>query len=336
MRLGIAGFGRLAREHYIPALRSSARARLCAIADPLPASREEAARRVPATEIYEDHRRMLDEANLEAVLVASPPSTHLEIWKDAARRGVALFMEKPLILLDQLGQLPPEDRGVRLMLDFNRRFWPPYREAARVVRAGELGWPVEIAFTLHTDVHSWSTVTRHRLEPEEGGILHDLGGHAIDLASDIAGEEPESVRAELSRRAFPDDRLRLDLAFRDGSSVRCDLGYDASARERISIRGPKGTLLLRDPNMAIHVFRNGAQPSLLTQRFRDAGALAARVLRRGRTMTRFSVAAAISAFLRALGTGEPFSPSLEEAIRNVRWLEAAARSVALGKPARPA
>jgi predicted dehydrogenase len=339
LRLGIAGFGRLAREHYLPALRAverARRARLCAIADPLAGSREAAARLVPEAAVSEDHRRMLDEASLDAVLVATPPSTHLSIWKDAACHGVAVFMEKPLILYGQLGEIGDAGAGGRLMLDFNRRFWPPYREVARLVRAGELGRPVEIDFALHTDVISWSTVTRHRLSPEEGGILHDLGGHAIDLASDLLGEEPGSVTANLASLAFPDDRLSLEFAFRDGSVVRCDLGYDASTRERIAIRGPKGTLLLRDPNMAIHVSGNGAATSGLVSRLRDVAAVAGRVLRPGRTMTRYSIACALASFVRALDTGEPFTPGLEEAVRNVRWLEAAAISAADGKPAQPA
>jgi predicted dehydrogenase len=330
LRIGIAGFGRLVRDIYLPAFRRLPDARIVAIADPLGESRSAAADRLPSAAVYPDHRTLLDDAGLDGLLVASPPSTHLEIWRDASARGVAVFMEKPFVLSAQLGQIERRGPDERLMLDLNRRFWPPYRRIAELVRGGELGKPVQIEFLLSTDVLSWSTVTRHRLSPDEGGILHDLGGHAIDLSADVLGEEPESVAAAASSREREGDALRLDLAFADGSSVRCRLEYSTSTCERLSVRGPRGRLSLRDPNMAIHLLRQGERASQIGARVRDAAAFTYRALRRDRTMTRFTIRKALDSFVHALAAGEPFSPGFDEAVRNVRWLDAAARSVADG------
>jgi predicted dehydrogenase len=330
LSIGIAGFGRLVRDIYLPAFRRLPGARLVAVADPLPQCRSAAAHRLPRVAVYPDHRTLLDRANLDGLLVASPPSTHLEIWRDASARGVAVFMEKPFILAGQLGQIERRQPDARLMLDLNRRFWPPYRRVADLVRGGELGKPVEVEFLLSTDVLSWSTVTRHRLSPEEGGILHDLGGHAIDLAADLLGEEPESVTAAASSREWEGDSFRLDLAFTDGSAVRCRLGYSASTCERLSVRGPRGRLSLRDPNMAIHLQRKGTRGPRVAARLRDATVFAYRTLRRDRSMTRFTIRKALDSFVHALAAGEPFSPGFDEAVRNVRWLDAAERSVADG------
>ena len=260
LRLGLAGFGRLARDYYVPALRAIRAARVVAVADPLPASRAAASERLSSPDVYSDPAAMLERARLDAVLVASPPSTHLPIWRDAAARGLAVFLEKPVVLSGELPEIERVTRSPRLMLDFNRRFWPPYQRVGELVRSGALGSPVEVEFRLHTDVLSWSTVTRHRLAPEEGGILHDLGGHAIDLAIDLFREEPESVIAESGSRLGENDyeSVRLALGFADGSVFRSDLAYGDRTRERISIRGPRARLHLADPNMAIHVSRNGS------------------------------------------------------------------------------
>ena len=330
LRIGVAGFGRLVRDIYLPAFRSLAGARLVAVADPLLQSRSAAANYLPSAAVYPDHRTLLDDAKLDGLLVASPPSTHLEIWRDASARGVAVFMEKPFVLSGQLGSIDRREPDARLMLDFNRRFWPPYRRIADLVRGGELGTPVEVEYLLSTDVLSWSTVTRHRLSPEEGGILHDLGGHAIDLAGDVLGEEPESVAASASSLEWEGDSLRLELAFANGSAAHCRLGYSASTCERLSVRGPRGRLSLRDPNMAIHLQRRGARAPRVAARLRDAAVFTYRALRRDRTMTRFTIRKALGAFVHALAAGDPFSPGFDEAVRNVRWLDAAARSVADG------
>ena len=334
LRLGVAGFGRLVRDFYLPAFRSLREARVVGIADPLSPSRAAAEKLVKGAAIYSDHRDMLERGDLDGLLVASPPSTHLEIWQDAAAHGTAVFMEKPFVLTWQLPEVDRAAQNARLMLDFNRRFWPPYRRIAELVRGGEIGNPVEVEFVLRTDVFSWSTVTRHRLLPKEGGILHDLGGHAIDLAADLVGAEPVSVAAVSTSREWEGDGLRLNLAFEDGSTFRGFVGYDSDTCERLMVRGPLGRLTLRDPNMAIHLQRNGKRPPGLTARCRDLAAFADRVIRRDRSMTRYTVRGALASFVRSLRTGEPFSPGFDEAVSNVRWLEAAERSLADGQAVR--
>lgn len=332
LRLGLVGFGRLAREYYLPALELVG-ARLVAIADSLPESRAEAAHRLPSVPVHADHLAMFDSVSLDAVLVASPPSTHLRAWNDAAGRGLPVFMEKPFVLCGQLEEIERGSAEARLMVDFNRRFWPTYRRIGELLRQSALGNPVEADFLLHTDVLSWSTVTRHRFSEEEGGILHDLGGHAIDLAGHLMGREPVSVAAEASTARWPNDRLRLELLFADGSRFRCDLAWGERNRERLTIRGPAGRLRLADPNMAAHVAHNGARGSRVVERFVDAAMFGYRALRRERAMSRASIASALASFARTVRKGGAFSPGFEDAVRNVRWLEAAARSARDGASA---
>jgi len=332
LRIGLAGFGRLARDYYLPAFRTLSGARLVAVADPLPGSRAAAARRLPSLDVYSDHRSMLDRARLDALLVASPPSTHLAIWNDATARELAVFMEKPFVLCGQLDEVVRGAATSNLMLDFNRRFWPTYRRVGELVRGGVLGRPVAVEFRLHTDVLSWSTVTRHRFSPEEGGILHDLGGHAIDLVADLLADEPETITAQMGNGRWPNDHLQLDLAFPGGSVVRCDLAYADRTCERLSIRGARARLYLLDPNMAIHLERNGARRPRIAARCRDVAMFGYRALLRDRSMSRFSIRSALASFVRAILEGAPFSPGFEDAVRSVRWLETAARSAARGTP----
>jgi predicted dehydrogenase len=89
--------------------------------------------------------------------------------------------------------------------------------------------------------------------------------------------------------------------------------------------------------MAIRLARNGTRGGRIADNLRDLAIFGYRVLRRDRTMSRFSIRSALAAFVRSVSDGEPFSPGFEDAVRNVRWLEAAARSAVEGKPVmRPA
>ena len=337
MRLGLVGFGRLAREYYLPALRNLDEARIVAVADPLQESRSEAVRRLPGVRVYENHLPMLDTASLDAVLVASPPSTHLRAWNDAAARDLPVFMEKPFVLCGQLGAIVRGSAEGRLMVDFNRRFWPTYRRIGALLREGAFGSPVTADFQLHTDVLSWSTVTRHRFSDEEGGVLHDLGGHAIDLAGDLMGADPVSVASEESTMRWPADRMRLELLFADGSRFRCDVAWRDRNRERLAIQGPAGGLRLEEPNMVAHFTSDGAGRLRVFDRVLDAAMFGYRAVRRKRAMSCFSIGSALASFVRTAREGGAFSPGFEDAVRNVRWLEAARCSTKDGgRAVRPA
>jgi scyllo-inositol 2-dehydrogenase (NADP+) len=322
LRLGIVGFGRLAREYYLPALREIAAADVVAVADPLAASREAAAARLPGVRVHVAHRAMLDHEPLDGVLIASPPSTHLAVWDDVAARGPAVFLEKPFVLSGQLGELERRRASDRVMMDFNRRFWPPYRRVIRLVQGGAVGRPFEAEYLLHVNVLAWCTVTSHRLAPGEGGVLHDLGSQAIDLALDLLGGEPVAVAAEARTRRWAGDRLHLRLASADGSVVRSDLAYGERTREQLVVRGPRGVVRLADPNMAVHRGAGG-----IGARCQDAAAFAYRALRPGHAFARASIRAALDRFVRATRGEATFVPGFEDGRRNARWVAAAAATV---------
>lgn len=335
LRLGIAGFGRLARESYVPALRALPGVMLVAVADPLSAS-QAAASRVPGVRIYDALPAMLADAGLDGVLVASPPSTHLAAWRAAAAAGVAVFMEKPLVLSHELDALDGGADGARLMIDFNRRFWPPYARARALVAAGAVGRPAAVHFQLHLDVLGWSTVTPHRLSEAEGGLLHDLGCHAIDLATWILDEEPDRVAAVASTVRWPGDRVRLELGFPSGAVATADLAYGDRTRERLAIEGPSGRIRLDEPNLALHVERGGTRPSAIVERCRDVAVLVYRAMRPSERVGRGSIRGAIAAFVAAAETGGTFDPGIADAVGNARLIAAAGRSAtAGGDPMRP-
>jgi hypothetical protein len=76
--------------------------------------------------------------------------------------------------------------------------------------------------------------------------------------------------------------------------------------------------------------RSGARGSRVVDRVLDAAMFGYRALRRDRSMSRFSIASALASFVRAVREGGTFSPGFDDAVRNVRWLEAALRSASEG------
>jgi predicted dehydrogenase len=326
--IGLAGFGRLARDYYLPALRALGAVDRLAVADPAPAARAEARARVPSAALYEDPREMLEAHRPDGLLVASPPSTHLALWRAAAARGIPVFMEKPFLLPHELDAIDPHDPAwARLMLDFNRRFWPPYRWLRDAVLSGRVGRVLRARLTLCVDVRPWSRASDHRSLPAEGGALHDLGSQLLDLAATLLGAAPTRLRAAHADPAEARGRARIDLVFPSGASAALELGYTERTQECVWIEGERGRLYLDDPNYLPHRERRGARA---VQRPLDWAALGWRGAFRSRSMLRYTVRAALAAFLSALRDGRGFEPGFDDALRVARWLAAAERSLASG------
>lgn len=327
LRVGLVGFGRLAQDYYVPALRASPWPLRLAVADPGANSLKAAQRLLPGASRYQDHQELLAREALDALLVASPPSTHLAVWRAASALNLPVFMEKPFPLSHELGHIDPADPAwSRLMVDFSRRFWPPYRQIAGLVGAKRVGPVVSARFRLQVDPQPWSTVSDHRSQPGEGGALHDLGSQILDLAVMIIGEAPQHVRAARATTARG-ECYQIELDFPGGAIAQCEFGYAERGEESVCVRGEQGVLSLDNPNFAVHPLHGRSKLARLGRRGVDLATLGYRGLYRSRSMLRYSVREALMNFLHALNRGARFSPGFEDALRVARWLVIAERAI---------
>ncbi len=316
--MGLIGFGKLAREFYVPVLRRHRAVRVVSVADPLAASRQAAVRAFPEAQIASAVDEVFAAAP-DGLLIASPPASHLALWNRAADAGVRVFLEKPFVLPGELARTKPDPASL-LTVNLNRRFWPPYRRLAEWQRAGRIGALRRARFRLHVPVEPWCRVTAHRLDPREGGVLADLGSQMADLAHFVLGDLTGALRGELGQ-----DRAAVEVERADGASIGIEVAYAGRALESIELEGSEGTLQIQNPNLAIHHGKNGG-PGAPLRLLRDAIALAPRALQRSRTMTRFTIAASLGAFLR--GESPPERVGYPEAAVHVAFLERVAAALA--------
>lgn len=326
VRVGIAGFGRLVRDYYVPAIYTLPGIQVVAITDPLADSRSAAARRFPGAQIVSDSEALFEQAQMDALVVASPPSTHLDWWNEAARRQIPVLMEKPFVLGGEIARAAssPEARQL-LMPNFNRRWWPAYRAMRQLCAEGRVGEIGSARFTLRVDIAPWCSVTRHRLSPAEGGPLYDLGSSELDLIEYVLGASIESVNAHMDDAAGHEGFLEVTLT--NGVRVECDLAYTARNRESISIVGSKASLRLDDPNFALHVVARGKREFPPLRWVQDVAAFGVRAAQRSRSMLRYTIRASLAEFIDALTSGRPFSLGFDDAAHNSACLEAALKSV---------
>lgn len=249
--LALLGTGRMAHV-YGPKINAHPGLRLVRVYNHRLAGAEAAASAhggVPS----DDLAATLADPSVDAVVIATPTSTHLEYVTAAAQAGKPIYCEKPLDLTMERTEKcleVLEAHPVPFMLGFNRRFDPDNAALRAAVRAGEVG---DLTFLM-----SWS---REPAPPpldyvkNSGGYFVDATIHDIDLLCWIAGERPVEVYATGACLFDPGigelgdaDATMTTLKFPSGAmahinnSRQCAYGFD----QRVEAFGRKGMVQTRN------------------------------------------------------------------------------------------
>jgi len=190
LRIGLIGAGVMGRIHARCLSRHVEGGGLTAVAD---LDREKAARCVEefgAEAVCADHRELLVDARVDAVLVCTPGNTHAEIIEAAAKAGKHIFCEKPidwdLAAVDRALEAVART-GVKLQIGFCRRFDAEFRRAREAVVSGAIGRP-QILHLISRDPAS-----PYAGPKGEGDLYFDSTIHDLDMVRFLTGEDVESV-----------------------------------------------------------------------------------------------------------------------------------------------
>lgn len=302
VRLGLVGCGRLAEVGYLPAIQQVAGVHLVAVADP-DGSRAAwcAAAAAGASgegvSTFPDARRLVESAEVDAVVVASPVAAHVDDATAAGAAGVRVLLEKPpapdAATARSLAALSP-----RPLLGFNRRFDPRVRALrGRLPAEGALDLTLELRYRRA----SW------RARSVQDDALLDLGPHLVDWARWLTGSGV------------------LDVAARELTHERADL----------SVRLGRGRARLRAvtdrPHREVVEVRDGAGNRLARHRVGGPVAAVSGRLRRGPHPLVAGLAAELEDLARVVGGEEPLGlGTVDDGIAVMTAIDAARASAAAG------
>jgi len=235
LRVGLAGLGSMGRNH-LRHLASREGCILAAVADPEPSLVADAVARTGAAG-FGDALEMVGQADLDALVVATPTTSHAALAHAAIERGLATLVEKPLAATveEGIGLVDAaRARGVPLQVGHVERFNPAVLELGRRIEKGWLG-------TLYS-------ITSRRAGPfpariRDVGVTIDLATHDADILSWVAGERPSRVYAETAQRlhATNEDLLFGLLHFPSGATGMLDVNWLTPAKRRqLAVVGEAG------------------------------------------------------------------------------------------------
>ena len=221
--------------------------------------REEAlealARRYPALPRTTSFGQVLDDPAVDAVVVATPVSTHYELALAALEAGKHVLVEKPLAGSSTQGLELLEaaaERGLVLMPGHTFLYSPPVGMIHDIIAAGDLG---EVYFI------STSRVNLGIHQPDVS-VVWDLGPHDFSILRYWLGELPVTVGAMTRCCVMPDtpDVAFIHLAFESGTIAHVEIAWLAPSKlRRTTIVGSKKMVVYDDTsNEPIRIFDSGA------------------------------------------------------------------------------
>jgi predicted dehydrogenase len=269
---------------------------------------------------------VLDDANVDAIVFATPHTQHSEQVIRAARAGKHVFIEKPFSLSvtdARRAKQAADTAGIVLAVGFNRRFHPSMSLLRQAVTSGRLGTLVTISAE-QTALHGLSmTEDAWRARPDEApaGAMTAIGVHLVDGMIDLFGPIRQ-VYAEVARRAAPlaDDTTDVLLRFGNGASGHIFCSTAAAPHYRMAVYGTEG-------------FAEVLGHQMTTFRLVPAAGVHGAAEPEVTETTGFNMLnAELEAFAASIAAGRPFPTPLDEIMHGVAVFEAVAASASAGKP----
>jgi predicted dehydrogenase len=280
VRFIVAGLGSWGPS-WAELIKNDPATELAAVVEPMDDRRNEVKQNLGLSdqEAWADIDEALESVAAEAILIVTPPRTHLDLARKAFAYGKPVLMEKPLAAsmedAQEIVNLAALGENI-LIVSQNYRYRPPMQAVRSVIESGQIGEILSIKANCQEDMRLFYEPTNFRYLMQHPHII-DMTIHHWDLLRFLTGREVDSVFA--TSWGVPDSPYQTDaecailLKLDNGIPVLYE-GSSATHRQRTSwsswweFNGSKGRLWtdggVGDPHLDIvHLQLYGEEPVIV-------------------------------------------------------------------------
>lgn len=257
IKWGFIGCGEVAERKSGPAFSDVDGSSVVAVMSRQAAHARSYAERHAIPRWYTDAQELIDDPEVDAVYVATPPSSHATFAIMAMKAGKPVYVEKPLaasyddcVRVNRIS----EQTGVPCFVAYYRRYLPYFQRVRQIVERGQIGTilNVQVRYTeplrqLDRELIEAGDELPWRLQPDiaGGGYFYDMAPHQLDLLQDMFGVILEARGIRANRGGFYDAEDSVSACFRfenglPGSGSWCYAAHESAREDCIEIIGTRG------------------------------------------------------------------------------------------------
>lgn len=255
IRWGFIGCGEATEKKSGPAFEQIAGSSVVAVMSRSKEKAEAYARSRGIARWYTDAQQLIDDTEVNAVYIATPPSSHATYAIMAMKAGKPVYVEKPLAssYLDcQRINRISEQTHVPCFVAYYRRQLPYFRKVKELLSTGAIGKVinVQVRFAVpprDLDYNSKSLPWRVQRDIAGGGYFYDLAPHQIDLLQELFGPivRAKGFSTNMGGLYETEDSVSACFQFHNdlpGSGSWCFVSHDSARIDSIEIIGDKGSM----------------------------------------------------------------------------------------------
>ncbi len=202
---------------------------------------------------YADFKDALKHPGVEAVIIATPHSLHLDQVKASVAAKKHIFCEKPLALTKKGAEYAVnacKKNKLILGMGHERRWEPPVAKMLEMARNNELGRILQVEGNFSLDKFTTLNKSNWRLDKKEApvGGMTATGIHLTDLAAALLGPAKDlRVSCEkLSSNISQGDTMSVHIRFKGGGAAYVSASLAMPFISRFAVFGSKGWIEIRD------------------------------------------------------------------------------------------
>ncbi|MDO6436896.1 Gfo/Idh/MocA family oxidoreductase [Cyclobacterium sp. 1_MG-2023] len=251
---GVIGAGSVCEKKSAPAMNKITDSSVIAVMRRNAEKAKDYAERHGVPKWYADADELINDPEVNAIYIATPPNSHLELTKKAVEAGKPVYVEKPMArnheeCLEMIKIC--EEAGVPLFVAYYRRTLPNFLKVKSLIEEGAIGDPRYVNIVINQSKHPdvIKDESNWRIDPEVagGGYFYDLGSHQLDYLDFLFGpmKEVNGVAANQSGDYPAEDIVLGNFIFESGvlgSGNWCFTTGETSQKDEIVIIGNKGEI----------------------------------------------------------------------------------------------
>lgn len=204
---------------------------------------------------YNDAQELINDEEVNAVYIATPPSSHATYAIMSMKAGKPVYIEKPMaVTYEECCRINrvSQETGVPCFVAYYRRYLPYFLKVKSLVEEGAIGNIINIQIRFaqpprDLDYNKENLPWRVQPDIAGGGYFYDLAPHQIDILQDMFGYILEANGYKSNRGGlYPaEDTLSACFQFDSGlvgSGSWCFVAHESAREDRIEIIGDKGMI----------------------------------------------------------------------------------------------